>query len=123
MQRVERLAALSEQYQGKDPGAQEYELAIALVRADEQTSIPDLGVKDSWLRIRDALVEKTIEQRVAVEATAVAAASQVLTWASAGGRGSDIYEIPMAILTAMVVDSVIDAMGGDGDHGNRTDKH
>jgi hypothetical protein len=123
MQRVESLAALSEGYQGKDRGEQEYQLAIALVQADEQTPIPDLGVKDSWLRVRDGLVEKIIEQRVAVEATAVTAAGQVLVWADSGGRGSFIYDIPMAILTAMIVDSVIDAMGGDGKDGNRDSKN
>jgi hypothetical protein len=110
------LAELSEQYRGKSPGEQEYELALALSRIGDEDRIPDLGPKDYWLRVRDNLVRKIIEQRVAIGAVAVVAAEQVALFAGDGGLNFVLYRIPLAILTAMVSDAVIDAMGGDG-HG------
>jgi hypothetical protein len=111
-----QLAELSTQYQGKGIGEQEYELALALVQIEEETQIPDLGPKDFWVRVREDLVRRVIEQRVAVEATAVVAADQVLRWANSGGIDSVRYEIPLAILTAMVVDSVIRGIRGGERH-------
>ena len=70
------LAELSMPYRGKDPSEQEYELAMALVRVGEG-QIPDLGAKDYWLRVRNNLAKKMVEQRVAIEATSVVAADMV----------------------------------------------
>lgn len=115
-QTAEHLAELSMPYRDKEPGEQEYELAVSLVRIGEITPAPDLGPKDFWLRVRDNLAEKLIEQRVAVETTGVAAAGQVLAWASSNSLDAAIYQLPLAILTAMVIRSVIDAMGGGDEH-------
>ncbi len=79
-QAVAQLAELSTPYRGKDPSEQEYELAMALVRIGEG-QIPDLGAKDYWLRVRNNLARKLVEQRVAIEATSVVAADMVLKWA------------------------------------------
>jgi hypothetical protein len=114
-----QLAELAAPYRGKEPGEQEYELAVALARAGGENQTPDLGVKDFWLRVRDDLAGKVVALRVTIEATAVTAADQVLRWA-AGPRGvgsSLVYEIPLAILTAMVTDSVINAIGKDSERG------
>ena len=119
---AEQLVMLSKPYQGKDSGEQEYELAVALVQVGEGTQIPDLGPKDLWLRIRDELARKVIEQRVLLEATGVVAAGQVLTWADSGGLDSVIYQVPLAVLTAMVIDSVINAMGGDNEDDGESGK-
>jgi hypothetical protein len=42
----------------------------------------------------------------------------VLSWATARGFDAVAYQIPLAILTAMIVDSVIGAIGGGGDDGS-----
>lgn len=116
---AQQLAELSKGYQGKESGEQEYELAMALVDIGSGNQIPDLGPRDFWLRLRDELAGKVIELRVAIGATAVVAAQQVLVWADSSGLSSVLYEIPLAILTAMVVDSVINSMAG----GNKNDKN
>jgi hypothetical protein len=109
---AEQLAELSKRYQGKEPGEQEYVLAMALVDIGSSNQIPDLGPKDFWLRLRDEVAGRVIELRVAISATAVVAAQQILVLADSRGLSSVLYEIPLAILTAMVVDSVINAMDG-----------
>jgi len=116
--KAEELARLSARYQGKDPGEQEYELAISLVRIGEGSQTPDLGAKDFWLHVRGDLAKKVVELHIAIDATAVAAAEQVLSWATARGFDAVAYQIPLAILTAMIVDSVISAIGGGGDDGS-----
>jgi hypothetical protein len=110
------LAELSTPYQGKGLGEQEYELALALVRIGEENQTPDLGVKDFWLRARSDLVGKVVELRVVVDATAVAAADQVLREATSSGLDAMVYQIPLAILTAMIIDSVISAIDKGDDH-------
>src|SRR5690348_277323 len=95
---AEQLAELSKRYQGKEPGEQEYELAMALVDIGSSHQIPDLGPKDFWLRLRDEVAGRVIELRVAISATAVVAAQQILVLADSRGLSSVLYEIPLAIL-------------------------
>jgi hypothetical protein len=112
---VAQLAELSTPYRGKDPSAQEYELAMALVHVEE-SQIPDLGAKDYWLRVRNNLVKKIVEQRVAIEATSVVAADMVLKWAASSGLDYMVFQVPLAILTAMIIDSAISAIGKGDRH-------
>lgn len=113
-----QLAELAMPYRGKEPGELEYELAMALVRIGEENQTPDLGAKDFWSHVRDDLVGKVVGLRITIEATAVTAADQVLRWAaSPGGIDALVYEIPLAILTAMIIDSIINAIGKGNGHG------
>lgn len=118
---VEELVELSKPYRNMEYGEQEYELAVTLAGIGERTPVPDLGPKDVWQRVRDNLATKVIEQRLALEATAVAAAEQVLTWAGPNDLHTATYQIPLAILTAMVTNSVIDAMDKNDGHSHKPD--
>jgi hypothetical protein len=118
---AEQLAELSMPYRDMKYGEQEYELAVTLAGIGERTPVPDLGLKDTWERVRDNLAKKVIEQRVVVEATAIAAAEQVLTWAGSNDLHTATFQIPLAILTAMVTNSVIDAMDKNDGHSHGPD--
>jgi hypothetical protein len=83
------------QYRGRDLGEQESELTVALVRIEEKEQISDHGSKDYWLHVREDLVRKVIELHTTTDATAVAAADQVLGWAISGGLDSIAYQIPL----------------------------
>jgi hypothetical protein len=115
-----QLADLAKRYQGEDLGQLEYELAMALARIGDAGQIPDLGPKDYWLRVRDNLVKRVVEQRVAIEATAVVVADLVLNWAASSGLEYMVFQVPLAILTAMVIDSAISAIGKGDKHDKKS---
>ena len=117
------FAELVDEYRGKDPDEQEYLLALALDKARDDEQIPDLGAKDFWLRAKDSLVRRILEQRVAVQAVVGTAVQQVYGWSTSHDVDSLVYRVPLAILTAMVTDAVLDAIragrsgGGDDSAG------
>ena len=104
-----QLAEQSIQYRGMASSEQEDLLTVALVRIEEGGQVPAPAPKDYWLRVRDELVRKVIALHTTVEATAAAAADQVLGWATSVGLDVVVYQSPLAILTAMVIQDVVTA--------------
>lgn len=104
-----QLAEQSIQYRGMASSEQEDLLTVALVRIEEGRQVPAPAPKDYWLRVRDELVRKVIALHTTVEATAPAAADQVLGWAISVGLDVVVYQSPLAILTAMVIQDVVTA--------------
>lgn len=109
-----QLVELSRQYRGKDPDEQNQEMAAALVRIGGGTGGADVGTKDYWLRVRDGLVRATSQSDPATGATVAAIADQVVRWATSSGLDPMAYQIPLAILTAMISDGVISAARSGG---------
>ena len=90
-----QLAEQSIQYRGMASSEQEDLLTVALVRIEEGGQVPAPAPKDYWLRVRDELVRKVIALHTTVEATAAAAADQVLGVGHLGrSRRSGIPESP-----------------------------
>ena len=108
------LAEQAKEYQGKPLGEQEYLLAMALADIQSEGLVPNLGPRDFWLRARDEMVRQILQQRVAVKAVTGVAAQQVASWAASGGMGAVRFQVALAILTAMVTDSVLNAIREPG---------
>ncbi len=125
--RAALLAASAEEYRGIGLDEQKYRLAMAVARAEveSETQIPDLGAKEFWRDARESLVKQTLGMRIVVKAVAVTVAMQVIEFAEDAGLSFERYRVALAVLTAMVVDAVLDALEkragrGDGDGQDRS---
>jgi len=81
--------------------------------------LPHRGATDRpfWRQAFDRLKREVAKQEVAASETAGLAASQAVDWAHAIGLDLTDYNVPIAILVALVVKAVWAQMNSEGDQG------
>lgn len=87
--------------------------------AAEARGLPYRGTSDRsfWGQALDRLKKEVAKQEVAASATAGLAASQAVDWAHAIGLDLSDYNLPIAILVALVVKAVWGQMNSESDPG------
>jgi hypothetical protein len=87
-------------------------LVTELDKVKPRKGIPVRGNdKEFWLGAIRRLAQKIVDNKIAVSAILGFAVAQVVNWAETLGFSLTAYKIPIAILTAMVVQSVIEQLG------------
>jgi hypothetical protein len=87
-------------------------------KVQPESEFPIRGDEDKfWHEVKDRLVAKIVKNQAAVTVTLGYITSQVMNWAQANGIDIDAYRIFIALLVALVAQSVFETLE------SRTDKN
>lgn len=108
----QEIESLTQSYLKRSPGDLETLLQKELNKIKPQKEVPFRGKdKEFWLGVRRRLTQKIVDNKIAVSSIIGFAANEVIAWAVAIGLNLLAYKIPIAILTAMIVQSVLEQLG------------